>query len=58
MFGRIARRYDLLNRVLSMGIDQAWRRATVRKAGDVQGQVGIDLCCGTGDLALAFEEAE
>jgi demethylmenaquinone methyltransferase/2-methoxy-6-polyprenyl-1,4-benzoquinol methylase len=57
MFGRIARRYDLLNRVLSLGIDQAWRRATVRKAGNVEGQVGIDLCCGTGDLALAFEEA-
>lgn len=57
MFGRIARRYDLLNRVLSAGIDQAWRRATVRAAGPVEGEVGVDLCCGTGDLALAFEKA-
>jgi demethylmenaquinone methyltransferase/2-methoxy-6-polyprenyl-1,4-benzoquinol methylase len=57
MFGRIAGRYDLLNRVLSAGIDQAWRRATVRAAGDVTGMHGIDLCCGTGDLAIAFEKA-
>jgi demethylmenaquinone methyltransferase / 2-methoxy-6-polyprenyl-1,4-benzoquinol methylase len=54
MFGRIARRYDLLNRVLSLGIDQAWRRATVKRAGSVKGQTGLDLCCGTGDLTLAF----
>lgn len=54
MFGRIARRYDLLNRVLSLGIDQAWRRATVRRAGDLEGKRGLDLCCGTGDLTLAF----
>ena len=57
MFGRIAGRYDLLNRVLSAGIDQAWRRATVRQAGDVAGLEGLDLCCGTGDLTLAFRKA-
>lgn len=57
MFGGIAGRYDLLNRVLSMGIDQAWRRATVRRCGSVQGKRGLDLCCGTGDLTLAFQKA-
>ncbi len=57
MFGRIARRYDLLNRVLSVGIDQVWRRAAVRAVGSVKGEVGIDLCCGTGDLSLAFERS-
>jgi len=57
MFGRIAGRYDLLNRVLSAGIDQAWRRAAVRRVGAVLGQRGLDLCCGTGDLTLAFRKA-
>lgn len=54
MFGRIARRYDLLNRVLSLGIDQAWRRTTVKRVDQLQGKRGLDLCCGTGDLTLAF----
>lgn len=58
MFGRIARRYDLLNRVLSGGIDQRWRRRTVRAAerelGGLAGRDVLDVCCGTGDLALAF----
>jgi demethylmenaquinone methyltransferase / 2-methoxy-6-polyprenyl-1,4-benzoquinol methylase len=55
MFDRIAHRYDLLNRVLSLGIDQRWRRRTVRAlaldrvAGP--GRV-LDLATGTGDLAL------
>jgi demethylmenaquinone methyltransferase / 2-methoxy-6-polyprenyl-1,4-benzoquinol methylase len=55
MFDRIAHRYDLLNRVLSLGIDQRWRRRTVRAlaldtvAG--RGRV-LDLATGTGDLAL------
>ena len=57
MFGRIAGCYDLLNRVLSMGIDQVWRRRTVAQAGKVEGQLGLDLCCGTGDLTLAFRRA-
>ena len=54
MFGRISGRYDLLNRVLSMGIDQRWRHSAVAAAGPVGGRVVVDACCGTGDLALAF----
>lgn len=54
MFARISGRYDLLNRTLSMGIDQRWRRRVVQRAGDVRGRVVVDACCGTGDLALAF----
>lgn len=57
MFGRIAGRYDLLNRVLSMGIDQRWRKRTVEAAGEVRGKTVVDVCCGTGDLALAFTKA-
>jgi demethylmenaquinone methyltransferase/2-methoxy-6-polyprenyl-1,4-benzoquinol methylase len=57
MFGRIARRYDFLNRTLSLGIDQRWRRAMVERAGDVRGKRVVDACCGTGDVALAFAEA-
>lgn len=57
MFARISGRYDLLNRTLSMGIDQRWRRRTLRAAGDVRGKRVADVCCGTGDLAIAFEKA-
>jgi demethylmenaquinone methyltransferase / 2-methoxy-6-polyprenyl-1,4-benzoquinol methylase len=55
MFDRIAHRYDLLNRVLSLGIDQRWRRRTVRalSLGTIPGLVRVlDLATGTGDLAI------
>ena len=57
MFARIAGRYDLLNRVLSLGTDQRWRRHCVRRAGAVEGKLVVDACCGTGDLAAAFQRA-
>jgi demethylmenaquinone methyltransferase/2-methoxy-6-polyprenyl-1,4-benzoquinol methylase len=57
MFARIARVYDPLNRTLSLGIDQRWRRALLRAAGDVRGARVVDACCGTGDVALVFAEA-
>ena len=57
MFGRIAGRYDLLNRLLSAGVDRRWRRILLRQAGDLEGRVFVDSCCGTGDLALAFGRA-
>ncbi len=57
MFGRIAGRYDLLNRVLSFGIDRRWRARTLRAAGAIRGALVVDACCGTGDLALEFAKA-
>jgi demethylmenaquinone methyltransferase/2-methoxy-6-polyprenyl-1,4-benzoquinol methylase len=57
MFGRIAPRYDLLNHLLSLDIDKVWRRRVARECSallrDPAARV-LDLCCGTGDLALAF----
>jgi len=55
MFGRIAGRYDFLNHFLSAGIDRRWRRAMLAYAGEVQGCFLVDVCCGTGDVALTFE---
>lgn len=52
MFGAIAPRYDRLNRLLSWGIDQSWRRRTCDVLGVAPGELAADLCCGTGDLAM------
>ncbi len=57
MFARIARVYDPLNRTLSLGIDQRWRRTLLAAAGEVRGARVVDTCCGTGDVALAFAGA-
>src|SRR5690348_1677413 len=60
MFAAVAPRYDLLNHLLSVGFDIRWRRATVRALKPVLTQpssVVADLCCGTGDLALALRQA-
>jgi demethylmenaquinone methyltransferase / 2-methoxy-6-polyprenyl-1,4-benzoquinol methylase len=55
MFARVARRYDLLNHLLSFGRVRAWRRAAAREAAGLgAGDVLADLCTGTGDLALAL----
>jgi demethylmenaquinone methyltransferase/2-methoxy-6-polyprenyl-1,4-benzoquinol methylase len=58
MFAGIAGKYDLLNRVLSGGRDQAWRRLAVRMAELKDGESVLDCCCGTGDLTLLFAGAE
>lgn len=52
MFDRIAARYDLLNRVVSLGLDQGWRRRTVRALGIQNGHRVLDLATGTADLAI------
>ena len=58
MFDTIASRYDWINHILSLGIHHSWRKQTARQLfrrhlpeGDI-----LDVCCGTGDLALAFME--
>jgi demethylmenaquinone methyltransferase/2-methoxy-6-polyprenyl-1,4-benzoquinol methylase len=57
MFSEIAWRYDLLNHLLSMGIDRSWRRKTVCMVPpEGEGPV-LDVCCGTADLALAYWRA-
>lgn len=54
MFGEIAPRYDFLNHLLSLGIDLHWRRQTVRRVAPEGTAPVLDLCAGTGDLALAY----
>lgn len=51
MFDAIAPRYDLVNRVMTFGLDQRWRRATVGALALEPGAVVLDLACGTGDLS-------
>jgi demethylmenaquinone methyltransferase/2-methoxy-6-polyprenyl-1,4-benzoquinol methylase len=50
MFDRIARRYDLVNTVLSAGIDGGWRRRAERATGLVAGGSALDVACGSGKL--------
>ena len=54
MFGRIAHRYDLLNRVLSLGRDVSWRRVVAKRVAAARPDLVLDVCTGTGDLALAI----
>lgn len=51
MFDRIAPRYDAMNRLLTAGLDQRWRRAVLDAVGVGRGDRVLDLACGTGDLA-------
>jgi len=57
MFAEIAPRYDLVNRMLSGGIDVWWRHVTVRRAPPPPAGAILDVCTGTGDLALAYAAA-
>lgn len=56
MFAEIAPRYDLVNRILSGGIDLWWRHVTVRRAPPPVGGAMLDVCTGTGDLAIAYAD--
>jgi demethylmenaquinone methyltransferase / 2-methoxy-6-polyprenyl-1,4-benzoquinol methylase len=54
MFDRIAPVYDAMNRLMTAGLDRRWRRLTVREV-VWPGDRVLDLCCGTGDLAVEAE---
>lgn len=57
MFDRIAGRYDLMNRVMTLGIDRRWRNAAVRTAKVDPSTHALDVCCGTGDISFLLAEA-
>lgn len=54
LFARIAARYDLINDLQSFGLHRRWKRRVVTEARPRQGERALDLCCGTGDIALAL----
>jgi len=58
MFDGIAARYDLVNRVISLGIDQSWRKKTVRALSLADGHRVLDLATGTADLAIQVARSE
>src|SRR5947209_10380465 len=57
MFGHIAPSYDFLNHLLSLNVDRYWRWRTTRIVPPAGDAPVLDLCTGTGDLALAYDRA-
>ena len=57
MFDRITPAYDRMNRLMSLGMDGSWRSLAVRASGVVPGDAALDVCCGTGDLAIELLDA-
>jgi demethylmenaquinone methyltransferase/2-methoxy-6-polyprenyl-1,4-benzoquinol methylase len=56
LFAAIARRYDLINDLQSFGLHRFWKRQVVRLAQIKATDRALDLCCGTGDVALALAQ--
>jgi len=57
MFSQIAHSYDRANHMLSFNRDRAWRRIVVQQAAPKPGERLLDLCTGTGDVAIEFAKA-
>ncbi len=57
MFGGISRRYDLMNRLMTAGLDGRWRRMAAEQAALARGDEALDVCCGTGDLTFSLSDA-
>lgn len=57
MFDNISKKYDLLNRILSMGIDVSWRKKVVKSIVKAKPQTILDIATGTGDLAIQMANA-
>jgi len=51
-FNSIARNYDLMNTIMTLGLDRSWRRLTVKRSKLGAGGKGLDICCGTGMLTM------
>jgi demethylmenaquinone methyltransferase/2-methoxy-6-polyprenyl-1,4-benzoquinol methylase len=60
MFNKIAKTYDLANRILSLGIDKTWRKKACNKAYELYGKKQldsiVDVACGTGDLMIDWKK--
>ena len=56
MFDTISKEYDGLNRVISFGIDQKWRKKVVQLVDDISPKSILDIATGTGDLVIMFAE--
>ncbi len=56
LFSMIAARYDFVNHLLSLNIDKRWRGKLVRCAGAKRGEKILDVCTGTGDVAIRFAQ--
>ena len=56
LFDAVAPHYDRLNDLLSLGLHRLWKREMVQRLAPVAGEQWLDLCCGTGDLALVLAE--
>jgi len=54
LFTRIAGRYDLINDLQSFGLHRYWKKRVIREANPRAGEKALDLCCGTGDIALSL----
>lgn len=57
LFNRIADRYDLINDLQSFGLHRLWKRQLLKLAKAQPGQKALDVCCGTGDIALRLAAA-
>lgn len=57
MFDSIAPRYDLVNRIMSFGLDVRWRKAAMKQLGVSGGGTVVDLACGTGDFCREIQKA-
>ena len=57
MFSGIVSRYDLMNRVMTVGLDRRWRRQAAAQARLEAGDPALDVCCGTGDLSFTLLDA-
>lgn len=57
LFQKIARHYDLVNDLQSMGMHRLWKREMVRQCKTLQGDKALDVCCGTGDITIRLNRA-